>query len=95
MIQHLKHDQIDKWKWDETIKHSFNGTIYAYSWYLDIVCPGWEALIKNDHEYVMPLTAGKKYGVDYIYPPFFSQQLGIFSNSKLNFSGGIGFCTKN
>jgi hypothetical protein len=29
----------------------------------------------------MPLTAGKKYGIHYLYPPFFTQQLGIFSRN--------------
>ena len=44
-----------------------------------MVCPNWEALIKDDYQYVFPLTPGKKYGIGYLYQPYFAQQLGVFS----------------
>lgn len=83
MIKYLKYNEIDKNKWDECIRTSFNGNIYAYSWYLDIVCESWEALVENDYERVFPLTTGRKFGVDYLYQPFFTQQLGVFSKNIL------------
>ena len=83
MIQYLKHNEIDKKKWDQAIDQSANGLIYANSWYLDIVCPGWDALVEADYTTVMPLTRNKKYRVEYIYPPYFAQQLGIFSKNKI------------
>ncbi len=83
MIQYLKHKEIDKKKWDNCIDHSTNNLIYAYSWYLDIVSPNWCALIEDDYSSIMPLTGNKKYGVDYLYPPYFAQQLGVFSTEKL------------
>lgn len=83
MIKHLKYKQIDKNKWDECIRTSFNGNIYGYSWYLDIVCESWEALVEDDYERVFPLTKGKKFGVNYLYQPFFTQQLGIYSKNIL------------
>jgi hypothetical protein len=39
MIRYVKHEDIDKKKWDDTIRHAFNGNIYACSWYLDIIHP--------------------------------------------------------
>lgn len=84
MINHLTNDKIDKQKWDECIQNSFNGLIYAYSWYLDTVCPGWEALVENEYERVFPLTAKKKSGINYLCQPFFTQQLGVFSKNILN-----------
>jgi hypothetical protein len=39
----------------------------------------WEAMMLNDYEYIMPLPCRKKFGIRYIYPPAFTQQLGIFS----------------
>lgn len=83
MIRHLKHTDIDKKKWDLCIKDSFNGIVYAYSWYLDTVCKNWEALVEDDYTRVMPLTLGKKLGITYLYQPFFTQQLGVFSVPKL------------
>jgi len=84
MIQYLKHNEIEKQKWDNCIDHSVNNIIYSYSWYLDIVCPNWNALVEDDYKSVMPLTGNKKYGVHYLYPPYFAQQLGVFSKEKLS-----------
>jgi hypothetical protein len=83
MIKHHRSHEIDRERWDDCIRKSFNGIIYAYSWYLDVVSPGWEALIEDDYKSVMPLTAGKKIGFRYLFPPFFVQQLGVFSVNKL------------
>ena len=82
MIQYLQHNQINLTKWDATIAEC--GNIYAYSWYLDIVHPGWEALVEDDYQSVMPLTGGKKFGVNYLYQPYFVQQLGVFSRQPLS-----------
>jgi len=84
MIQFLEHHQIDKAKWDECIRRSEHGIVYACSWYLDIVSPGWLALITEDYQAVFPLTWRKKYGVHYLFQPFFTQQLGVFSATKKN-----------
>ena len=79
MIRYIDHKDIDKIKWDNCIDHSINGIIYAYSWYLDAVCKEWGALVEDNYVGVMPLPINRKYGVNYIYHPFFAQQLGVFS----------------
>lgn len=84
MIRYITYNEIDKHKWDECIHRAVNGIVYAYSWYLDIVSPQWDALVENDYERVFPLTKNKKSGISYLFQPFFTQQLGIFSTSKLN-----------
>ena len=82
MINYLHHNEIDLKKWDATIAKC--GNIYAYSWYLDVVHPGWEALVEDDYQSVMPLTGGKKFGVDYLFQPYFAQQLGVFAMTPLS-----------
>ena len=82
MIRHLEHSAIDKKKWDATIAEC--GNIYAFSWYLDVVHPCWEALVEDDYQAVMPLTGGKKFGIKYLYQPYFVQQLGVFSKTPLS-----------
>jgi len=82
-IKYLKHNQIDKYKWDSAIENAANGLVYALSWFLDIVSPDWDALIEGDYEFIMPLTWNNKFGVQYLYQPIFIQQLGIFSNNKI------------
>jgi len=89
MIQYLTHNSIDRAKWDETVTSS--GLIYPQSWYLDIVHPYWEALVLDDYEAVMPLTGGKKFGVRYLYQPFFVQQLGVFSKFPTSFENHDDF----
>lgn len=83
MIKYLRHTNIDKKKWDECIDQSSDGYVYVLSWWLDIVCPGWEALIEDDYVAVMPLPVKKKWGMTYIVQPYFCQQLGIFSKNSL------------
>lgn len=86
MITYLHHEQIDRTRWDRCIAESVNGLVYAWSWYLDSVHPGWEALVEVDSDNylkVMPITSNTKYGIPYLHQPFFAQQLGIFSTQKI------------
>lgn len=80
MIKYLKHKDIDKTQWDRCVEKAPNSLIYAYSWYLDIVSPEWDALILSDYEAVMPLTWKKKWGVKFLAQPPFTQQLGWFGH---------------
>jgi hypothetical protein len=84
MIQYYHHNEINKNAWDNCIDHFKNGLIYACSWYLDIVSPGWEALIYDDYKAVMPLPVKNKFGIYYLIRPYFTQQLGIFSNHTIS-----------
>jgi len=84
MIKYLKYEHIDKEKWDACIDGSFNGMIYAYSWFLDVVCEEWEALVEGDYDRVFPINFKKKTGISIIFQPFFTQQLGLFSKTELN-----------
>lgn len=82
MIKYLKHSQINNQKWDACIESSSNGLIYALSWYLDCVSPNWDALILGDYEAVMPITWRRKYGIKYLYVPYYTHRLGIFGSEK-------------
>lgn len=84
MIRHLRHTEIDTQKWDDCISNSINGYIYAFSWYLNASCEQWDALIEDDYRTVMPLPWRSKFGIKYLYPPSFTQQLGIFSPRPLS-----------
>lgn len=77
LIKFLTHTEIDKTKWDHCISNAQNSFIYAYSWYLDIAAPGWNALVMDNYDAVMPLPTTKKY-FTIAYQPFFTQQLGVF-----------------
>jgi len=83
-IKFVANSEIDREKWDKCISQSSFAIAYAYSWYLDRICASWDALISGDYEYVMPLASNLKYGISYIYQPFFTQQLGVFSRHQTN-----------
>ena len=82
-IRYIQQTAIDKNKWDDCIELSPNGLIYGYSWYLDAMADQWDALVLNDYEAVMPLTWNKKYGIHYLFQPYFCASLGIFSKNKI------------
>jgi hypothetical protein len=82
MIIYLKNSEIDRVKWDNCIKTSLVTRPYAYSWYLDIMAPGWEALVDDDYDSVFPLPVRERFGIKYVTTPVFLQQLGAFSPDK-------------
>ena len=84
MIRYLTHNQIDTQRWDECIAQSPDGLVYVWSWYLDVVHPGWEALVEDDYEAVMPLAGNKKFGINYLFQPFFTQKFGVFGKKEIS-----------
>lgn len=82
MIVYLKRDDINIEKYDACIENAIQSSIYAFSWYLDIVAENWDVLVLNDYEAVMPLPWKRKYFIKYITQPFFCQQLGVFYKNE-------------
>ncbi len=82
MIVYLKNHEIERELWDACIKASPTTKPYAYSWYLDIMAPDWEALVDDEYDSVFPVPARERFGIKYIATPIFLQQLGTFSPDK-------------
>lgn len=80
----MSHSKIDRERWDSAIAKAMNSLPYAYTWYLDAVCPEWEALVADDYHYLMPLPVKRKWGVKYLINPRWVQQLGVFSDKRLD-----------
>lgn len=74
--------QIDEIRWNKAVESSANPLVYAYSWYLDRVSPGWGALINDDYSAVFPLPINRKPGFLLLTQPFLAQQLGLFCPEK-------------
>jgi hypothetical protein len=83
-IDFLKRKEIDAGKWDQVIAGSPAETIYPYSWYLDAVTDNWSALVVDDYRFVMPVIWKKKAGILYMYQPYYTQQLGVFSREYVD-----------
>ena len=83
IIKYLQHSEIDKSKWDNCILKSNDGLIYSSSVYLNNMTNDWDGLVMGEYAAVMPLPFRKKYGFYYVYPPAFSQQMGITSIEEI------------
>ena len=84
-INHLKYPKIDFKAYDNCIEQSSQRRIYALSWYLDIISPGWELLMADNYSYVMPIPVKKKFLISKsAIQSSASQQLGIFSAKELD-----------
>lgn len=83
-ITHLRNKVIDYARWDEAISQSTNQLTYAFSWYLDVVSPEWEALVADNYSYIMPLPIKTRYKIPYLVQPVLTQQLGIFSKEYIS-----------
>ncbi|MCG8410402.1 MAG: hypothetical protein MI739_03855 [Bacteroidales bacterium] len=83
-VKYIKNNQIDLGKWDNRINNSINGTIFAFSWYLNILCENWDALILDDYNYVMPILYYKKMNQDIILSHKLGKYMGVFSNKILS-----------
>jgi hypothetical protein len=81
-LNYIKHKNIDFVKWDKLILNSPIPLVFAQSFYLNATSPGWDALILNDYESVLPVTVKKKLGIIYLPQPSFTSQLGVFGNTK-------------
>ncbi|RCR69903.1 GNAT family N-acetyltransferase [Larkinella punicea] len=79
MVRLLSRQQIDDAAYDRCVALSPQRLVYAFSWYMDVVSPGWELLVEGDYEYVMPLPVRRRYGVKSVIQPLFCHQLGVFS----------------
>ena len=82
-IRYLKNREINFVRWDNCINNAINGSVFAYSWYLNILCEEWEALVLDDYLYVMPLLHRTELKQDIFFTSKLGIRLGIFSNQLL------------
>lgn len=75
--------KIDTSQWNKVIEASQDKRIYALSWYLDAVSPGWKAIVAGDYEFIMPVPLSYKWNfIPWICQPPLCQQLGAFGDVK-------------
>jgi hypothetical protein len=84
MIRFLRRRQIDDEQWNGVIASSRHETIYPYTWYLDACADNWAGFVMNDYECVMPVAFRRKIGLKYTYQPIYCQQLGVYSDRRVD-----------
>ena len=80
----LSRKEINTKLWDDCIDKSVNSQIFAYSWYLDACCPNWSAIVKDNYEAVFPFAGKNKFGINYLYQPFFTRHFGVYTTLDYN-----------
>ncbi len=78
-ISYITHDELDRKSWDRCVHNDPRAAVFFYSWFLDIVSPGWDALKAGDYEGVFPLPHKSRLGIPYIFQPFFTRTLDACS----------------
>ena len=83
-IRYLRHEEIDKAKWDHVVAESPEGSIYGCSWMLDAAAGKWDALVSGDYDTIVPLPVRKKWGITYVFQPYFIQCLPLMGKKALS-----------
>ena len=80
-FQWIERADINEEKWCACVaSNPFTASVFAEPWYLDVCATPWSALVYGDYLAVMPVFWKKKYGLHYVYPPFFVSQIGILGD---------------
>jgi hypothetical protein len=77
----LHRSQIEDAVWDGFIAHSPQAAPYGCAWYLDVVWPGWQAVVVTEKGHwlaALPFKVSSKYGISYVFNPPFCQYVGLF-----------------
>jgi hypothetical protein len=84
LIRFLENNEINFIRWDNCINNALNGNIFAFTWYLNIICNEWYGLIMGDYEYVMPVIHRKFFNRKHLYTSPLAPQLGVYSKNLID-----------
>jgi len=82
-IELVKHEDLDKTKWNSCVHYATRGNVYGYWWYLTNTVKEWDALVEGDYETVFPL-----FPLDspILTTPDTIKEIGIYSINLLSMS---------
>lgn len=82
-IQLVKHEDLDKTKWNSCVHYATRGNVYGYWWYLTNTVKEWDALVEGDYESVFPLFPLDS---QVLTTPETIKEIGIYSINVLSMS---------
>ena len=88
--QLVKREDLDVEMWNKFVQNSPQGSIYNYTWFLDIVCINWCAIVvKNGEKWVaiLPINYNRKFGLEYALQPMLTQFMGVILSNEVDNSG--------
>lgn len=78
----IKGKDVDHKRWDEIIANSSNEHLYAYSWFLDLVCPEWYAIVSKEYTTGSVIPTKRKMGISYVHQPHLLQRIGFYGDAN-------------
>jgi len=72
--------------WNDFVTTSPQGCIYHFTWYLDVICPDWSAIVVGNAEHwnaIMPLPLSQKVGINYALQAPFAQYSGVLFRPQI------------
>lgn len=81
--------EADLSKYDACILSDPNSTPFVESWYLNITAGLWCVITDASYTTVFPFAVRSRFGIQYIYQPFFNRHTGIFGNDKAGLLNAI------
>ncbi|MEN9444505.1 MAG: hypothetical protein RIS47_1395 [Bacteroidota bacterium] len=88
-IRYIENSAVDLELWDALVRDSFNGSVFMSSWFLDIVCDGWAALVADNYKAVLPLPLKNILGTNYVLMPWFMKWLKPVGNDLVRNDMGL------
>lgn len=82
--------KLDKSKYDTCIASDSSSTAFVESWFMDATAGNWMVIADDDYKTVFPFSVRNKWGINYIYQPFFNRSTGIYGVDKTALINAIG-----
>lgn len=82
-IRVIKREAVEDEKWDGCVAASANGSAFVSTWFLDLICDDWEAIVLDDYDAVMPLPLRRQMGLKQVYHPSLLPYSGIVNRIPL------------
>jgi hypothetical protein len=80
------------------VETSTNSSLYGISWYLDLVVPEWQGMIKGNYDGVFPIITTKKYAIPILFQPVGLHKVAWYSKlsiEKSDYEFLINFINKS
>jgi hypothetical protein len=93
----LERSQVEDEAWNAFIASSPQAAPYGCTWYLDVVWPGWKAIVVTEKDQILaalPFSLSKKHGITYVFNPKFSQYVGLFFGNVEKKNATLTFALK-
>ncbi|MBK9191237.1 MAG: hypothetical protein IPM77_06815 [Crocinitomicaceae bacterium] len=76
----VERKNIDSEKWDAAVSASQTENIFMYSGYVEVVSPGWSALISGNYKTILPVPFTKKLKVRQFYQAQFTREYDVLGD---------------